>query len=147
MTAPFPAGKVAVDSPDVDHLTLVTPLPLAARVYVGPWLVLYPLAAYAFYIEYDTYIKSIGTRSLGINQSDSTTPHGEPRWLTRWRSWRVGLCVLQNGRSCCPSACSEVTHSRSSSRAGPSASEAGERLVMSVTPSRDAHASRRRSVD
>lgn len=57
---PFPAGIVDVDSPDVAQLTLVTPLPLYARIYVGPWLVFYPLAAYAFYIKYDTYIKSIG---------------------------------------------------------------------------------------
>lgn len=51
-----------VVSPDVAHLTLVQPLPLYARIYVGPWLVAYPLAAYAFYGNYDKYIKSIGER-------------------------------------------------------------------------------------
>ncbi|ORY90726.1 hypothetical protein BCR35DRAFT_299290 [Leucosporidium creatinivorum] len=58
-TAPFPRGQVDVTSPDVQALTLVTPLPLYARVYIGPWLVAYPLAAYAFYGNYDKYIKSI----------------------------------------------------------------------------------------
>jgi manganese-transporting P-type ATPase len=59
-TAPFPGGQVDVASPDVAGLTLVTPLPLYARVYIGPWLIAYPLAAYAFYGNYDKYIKSIG---------------------------------------------------------------------------------------
>lgn len=59
-TAPFPGGQVDVTSPDVAGLTLVTPLPLYARVYIGPWLIAYPLAAYAFYGNYDKYIKSIG---------------------------------------------------------------------------------------
>lgn len=60
LNQPFKAGAVAVESPDIASLTLVTPLPFVARIYVGPWLFLYPLAAYAFYIEYDHYIKSIG---------------------------------------------------------------------------------------
>lgn len=56
----FTNGKVDVVSPDIESLSLCTGLPLFARVYIGPWLLLYPLAAYAFYIEYDRYIKSIG---------------------------------------------------------------------------------------
>ncbi|KAI5478803.1 cation-transporting ATPase 4 [Pseudohyphozyma bogoriensis] len=55
----FPGGDVKVTSPDIKSLTLVTPLPFIARIYVGPWLVLYPLAAYAFYGNYDKYIGSI----------------------------------------------------------------------------------------
>ncbi|KAL8291698.1 hypothetical protein RQP46_001956 [Phenoliferia psychrophenolica] len=55
----FKGGAVEVESLDIASLTLVTPLPFAARVYIGPWLVLYPLAAYAFYGNYDKYIKSI----------------------------------------------------------------------------------------
>lgn len=61
LNQPFKAGSVAVESPDIASLTLVTPLPFVARIYIGPWLVFYPLAAYAFYVEYDRYIKSIGT--------------------------------------------------------------------------------------
>ncbi|GAA5938227.1 hypothetical protein JCM1841_000925 [Sporobolomyces salmonicolor] len=57
--APFPGGTVRVESNDIASLTLVTPLPLWARIYVLPWLALYPLAYYAFYIEYDRYIQSI----------------------------------------------------------------------------------------
>lgn len=59
MSLIFSGGTVPVISPDIATLTLVTPLPLLFRIYIGPWLLLYPLAAYAFYIEYDTYIKSI----------------------------------------------------------------------------------------
>lgn len=56
----FPGGTVPVDSPDIASLTLCVPLPLAARIYIGPWLFAYPLAAYAFYGAYDRYIQSIG---------------------------------------------------------------------------------------
>lgn len=56
----FSGGVVPVDSPDIASLTLCVPLPLAARVYIGPWLFAYPLAAYAFYGAYDHYIQSIG---------------------------------------------------------------------------------------
>lgn len=65
----FPRGRVAVESPDIDSLTLVNPLPAWTRVYVGPWLALYPLAYYAW-INYDTYIKSIGS-SLSLSSSSS----------------------------------------------------------------------------
>ncbi|KAM0787920.1 hypothetical protein ACM66B_006126 [Microbotryomycetes sp. NB124-2] len=54
----FKHGSVPVESNDVERLTLVQPLPAYMRVYVGPWLVAYPLAAYA-YLNYDTYIQSI----------------------------------------------------------------------------------------
>jgi len=56
---PFWGGIVSVDSPDIDSLRLVNPLPIWTRVYVLPWLYLYPLAYYAW-LNYDTYIKSIG---------------------------------------------------------------------------------------
>ena len=56
----FPGGRVPVQSLDIASLSLLYPLPVFARVYIAPWLVLYPLAAYAFYGDYDRYIKSIG---------------------------------------------------------------------------------------
>lgn len=56
----FPKGRVSVISPDILNLVLVSPLPFIFRIYIGPWLFFYPLAAYAFYWEYDHYIKSIG---------------------------------------------------------------------------------------
>ena len=65
MSSHFPRGAVEVESPDIASLTLVTPLPFVARIYIGPWLVLYPLAAYAFYGDYDRYIRSIGECSVG----------------------------------------------------------------------------------
>ncbi|KAK4050538.1 putative cation-transporting ATPase 1 [Microbotryomycetes sp. JL221] len=55
----FKHGVVPVDSLDVERLTLVQPLPAYMRIYVGPWLAAYPLAAYAYFLHYDTYIKSI----------------------------------------------------------------------------------------
>ncbi|GAA5951154.1 hypothetical protein JCM3765_002402 [Sporobolomyces pararoseus] len=54
----FKGGTVQVDSPDISSLTLVNPLPFWTRVYVGPWLLFYPLAWYAW-LNYDTYIQSI----------------------------------------------------------------------------------------
>ncbi|GAA5937029.1 ion-transporting P-type ATPase SPF1 [Sporobolomyces koalae] len=57
-TLPFKRGKVDVDSPDIASLHLVNPLPVWTRIYVGPWLVLYPIAYY-LWINYDTYIQSI----------------------------------------------------------------------------------------
>lgn len=57
---------MAVDSSDIASLTLVTPLPVAARIYIGPWFVAYPVAAWAFYGNYDKYIKSIGQHSLPV---------------------------------------------------------------------------------
>lgn len=69
----FKNGKVDVVSPDIESLSLCTALPLFARVYIGPWLLLYPLAAYAFYIEYDRYIKSIGMHDHDL-LANSTNP-------------------------------------------------------------------------
>lgn len=89
-TAPFPSGLVDVTSPDVASLTLVTPLPLYARVYIGPWLVAYPLAAYAFYGDYDRYIKSIG---------ELETANAEDGELTRPSriEWSFLLCIVLFG--------------------------------------------------
>ncbi|GAA5850779.1 hypothetical protein JCM8547_009088 [Rhodosporidiobolus lusitaniae] len=48
-----------VVSDDIASLVPVVSLPVWARVYVLPFLALYPLAYHAFYNEYDRYIKSI----------------------------------------------------------------------------------------
>ena len=73
-TPRFSGGRVAVDSPDVASLTLLNPLPVWARCYVLPWLVLYPLAYHAFFNEYDQWIKSIG-ESLPPPLSSSSSSH------------------------------------------------------------------------
>lgn len=72
-----------MESPDIATLTLVTPLPIAARIYIGPWLVLYPLAAYAYYGAYDTYIKSIG---------ELLRPEGRAEGVLTWMSASI-LCA------------------------------------------------------
>ncbi|GAA6030029.1 hypothetical protein JCM8097_009222 [Rhodosporidiobolus ruineniae] len=55
----FKGGTVPVQSPDIDRTVLLSPLPLWARIYVLPWLALYPLCYHLFYNQYDTYIQSI----------------------------------------------------------------------------------------
>ncbi|BGP13232.1 hypothetical protein JCM10213_004997 [Rhodosporidiobolus nylandii] len=55
----FRGGQVPVHSPDIEKTVLINPLPLFSRVYVAPFLLAYPLAYYAFYHAYDTYIRSI----------------------------------------------------------------------------------------
>ncbi|GAA6000885.1 hypothetical protein JCM10207_004705 [Rhodosporidiobolus poonsookiae] len=57
--ARFKGGHVPVESPDIASLTLINPLPFWARIYTLPFLFAYPLAYYAFYHAYDTYIRSI----------------------------------------------------------------------------------------
>lgn len=49
---------VAVQSPDVARITLHTPVPLWTHLYVLPFLFLYPLYLYAYYVAYDEWIKS-----------------------------------------------------------------------------------------
>lgn len=67
-----------VESPDIASLTLCVPLPLAARIYIGPWLVAYPIAAYAFYGAYETYIQSIGKSA---RPADPSGVWAVGRWL------------------------------------------------------------------
>lgn len=113
----FKGGAVEVVSQDIESLTLVTPLPFAARIYIGPWLVLYPLAAYAFYGNYDKYIQSIGAPGLFPPQSAAAALTSTP----------VTCHHSQNGRSCYASASSVATRSASSGLAGASRSGVGER--------------------
>lgn len=49
---------VAVQSPDVARITLHVPVPLWTHLYVLPFLFLYPLYLYAYYVAYDSWIKS-----------------------------------------------------------------------------------------
>ncbi|PWN24374.1 putative SPF1-P-type ATPase [Jaminaea rosea] len=49
---------VAVQSPDVARITLHVPIPLWTHLYVLPFLFLYPLYLYAYYVAYDSWIKS-----------------------------------------------------------------------------------------
>lgn len=113
--APFPGGTVRVESNDIASLTLVTPLPLWARIYVLPWLALYPLAYYAFYIEYDRYIQSIGPSSFALQTCGNGRGLADADCCWRWR-WR------QNGPSCSASASLEAMLSASCSPGGASAS-------------------------
>ncbi|GAA5974104.1 hypothetical protein JCM11641_003436 [Rhodosporidiobolus odoratus] len=59
MASVFKGGSIPVQSPDIASTVLLNPLPLWARSYVLPWLVLYPIAYHAFYNRYDDWIKSI----------------------------------------------------------------------------------------
>ena len=117
----FKGGAVEVASLDIESLTLVTPLPFAARIYIGPWLVLYPLAAYAFYGNYDKYIKSLGTLLCWAvcpivqqDPADTATRRDVP-------------CAAQSGPSSSASSSLAATRSASLELAGASRSGVGAR--------------------
>ncbi|KAJ7705279.1 hypothetical protein B0H17DRAFT_973789 [Mycena rosella] len=51
-------AAVAVDSPDIARASLHVRLPFVAHLYAIPFLSLYPLLAYAYYVKYDQWIVS-----------------------------------------------------------------------------------------
>ncbi|KAH8923119.1 hypothetical protein BT69DRAFT_1350398 [Atractiella rhizophila] len=46
-------GEPAINSPDIQHISLHRRLPLLLHVYILPFIFFYPFAAYAYYIAYD----------------------------------------------------------------------------------------------
>ncbi|KAH7098014.1 hypothetical protein BKA62DRAFT_714380 [Auriculariales sp. MPI-PUGE-AT-0066] len=50
--------SISVDSPEIARATLHRYRPLWTHLYVAPFIALYPLAAYAYYVEYDRWIQS-----------------------------------------------------------------------------------------
>ncbi|PWN43325.1 putative SPF1-P-type ATPase [Ceraceosorus guamensis] len=47
-----------VTSPDIARLTLHKPIPIEYHLYTTPFALFYPLLAYAYFIKYDSWIKS-----------------------------------------------------------------------------------------
>ncbi|CAD6928421.1 unnamed protein product [Tilletia controversa] len=57
--AAFVMGKpIAVESDEIKWLTLHRPIPFEFRLYAFPFLALYPVWAYAYFVKYDTWVKS-----------------------------------------------------------------------------------------
>ena len=50
--------RVAVQSDEIASVTLHRRSPLLLHVYVLPFLFLYPLLAYTYYVKYDEWVKS-----------------------------------------------------------------------------------------
>ena len=50
--------QVAVVSDEIADVTLYRRRPLALHLYAAPFLAFYPLLAYAYFVRYDTWIKS-----------------------------------------------------------------------------------------
>lgn len=51
-------SKLAVQSPDISRVTLHKSIPIEFHIYTTPFLTLYPLLAFAYYIKYDQWVKS-----------------------------------------------------------------------------------------
>jgi hypothetical protein len=67
----------SVDSPDIASVQLIKPLPVLRRVFVAPWLIIYPLFYHAYNNRYDDWIKSIGTPTF-----IGPKGRGRRRWWT-----------------------------------------------------------------
>ena len=52
------SASIAVQSPDIAHITLHRRIPVEYHLYSLPFLVLYPIWAYGYFISYDTWFKS-----------------------------------------------------------------------------------------
>lgn len=48
----------SITSPEIERITLHNPIDIPFRLYVSPFLSLYPLLYYAYYYKYDEWIKS-----------------------------------------------------------------------------------------
>ena len=49
---------ITIDSPEIARASLHSSLPWWAHVYTVPFLSLYPLLAYAYFVRYDDWLKS-----------------------------------------------------------------------------------------
>ncbi|TDL20605.1 endoplasmic reticulum Ca-transporting P-type ATPase [Rickenella mellea] len=81
--------SVKIDSPEVARASLHVRLPWWTHIYTIPFLCLYPVLAYAYYVKYDDWLKSeewtfLACVSLGAGHALSflTT-----RWSTSARAW------------------------------------------------------------
>ncbi|KAF7303745.1 Cation-transporting ATPase [Mycena indigotica] len=80
---------VAVESPDIARASLHVRLPFAAHLYAVPFLSLYPLLAYAYYVKYDEWLVSEEWTFLACVTLGSA--HALSFLVTRWnggaRAW------------------------------------------------------------
>ncbi|KAL5483440.1 SPF1 [Sanghuangporus weigelae] len=80
---------VAVSSPEIARASLHASLPVWAHIYATPFLALYPLLAYAYYVRYDDWLKSeewtfLACVTLGLGHALSFLA---TRWSTGARAF------------------------------------------------------------
>lgn len=82
-------GSVKVESQEIAAATLHKALPTYAYLYTVPFLSLYPLLAYAYYIKYDDWLQSeewtfLACTTLGVGHALSFLV---TKWSTGARAW------------------------------------------------------------
>lgn len=85
----FPRSSVKVESSEIVGATLHVALPWQYHLYTVPFLSLYPVLAYAYFIKYDDWLKSeewtfLACVSLGLGHALSFLI---TRWNTGARAW------------------------------------------------------------
>ena len=89
--------SVAVTSPEVASASLHTRLPWYTHIYTLPFLALYPLLAYAYFIRYDDWLRSaewtfLACVSLGAG-------HALSFLATRWSTTARALITCRSASS------------------------------------------------
>lgn len=81
--------RVSVVSPEIERASLHVALPWYSRLYAVPFLSFYPLLAYAYFINYDSWLASeewtfLACISLGLSHALSFL---STRWSAGARAW------------------------------------------------------------
>lgn len=81
--------SVAIQSPDIASVRLHAPSPLWQHVYVFPFIFLYPLYFYTYYVRYEDWIKSeewTFVYSVALFSSHALAYLGT-RWNIGFKAW------------------------------------------------------------
>lgn len=89
--------SVTIDSPEISRASLHAKLPWWMHIYTLPFLSLYPLLAYAYFIRYDDWIKSeewtfLACVSLGAG-------HALSFLATRWSTGALAFITCRGAGS------------------------------------------------
>jgi hypothetical protein len=98
---------VRVESPEIVAATLHKALPTYFHLYTVPFLSLYPVLAYAYYVKYDVWLQSeewtfLACTTLGLGHALSFLA---TRWSTGARAWittRTVSVILRVGTLSAP---------------------------------------------
>ncbi|KAE8220877.1 hypothetical protein CF319_g5661 [Tilletia indica] len=94
---PSTMGKpIAVESDEIAWLTLHRPIPHEFRVYAFPFLALYPVWAYAYFLKYDTWVKS--EEWTFVFSVLLVTTHALSFLVTRWSVSAKALITSVNAK-------------------------------------------------
>jgi len=83
------SGGAKIVSPEIESIVLLRLRPLITHTYVFPFIFAYPLAAYAYFVEYDRYLRSVDGESQEWTFLLCVTVFGGHAlsWLaTRWNT-------------------------------------------------------------